>query len=702
MKHWGERLARPLFTMLLAFAAATGGVAQTQGEPPPLKPEEIEALVAPIALYPDSLLSQVLMASTYPLEIVQAARWVKANPNVKGDAAVKAVESQTWDVSVKSLVAFPQVLDPMNEKLDWTQKLGDAFLADQKAVLDAVQRLRAKADQSGNLKSNEQQKVIVEQAAPQQTVIKIEPTNPQVIYVPAYNPTVVYGAWGYPAYPPYYWPPSPLYYPGGALMTGFAWGVGIAAAGAIFGGCNWGRGDVNIDVNRATNIDRSFNRTNVGGGGQWQHDASHRKGVSYRDSASREKFGKDVPGADRRNDYRGRDAGPGDRGGRATGGRATAVAPVTGVAPVTAAGRAWPIAADRARATGAVRATAGVRACPIAAGPAQAAGTMHSMAWAAVPRHSATSTAAARATSRWRTAAGRALVRVRGRAPARGRLVRARARAVARAPAVVVRAPAVAVAAAAAGARETSTMRSISRKLCALRLAAFAAAVGLFVAWAPAVFAQQKTFDSPIAAMNAFGDAVATSDEDALKALLGADFRTFIPPVGAEGRYRFLAAWAKSHAIQLQGDAKALVAVGGDGWTLPIPIVKTAQGWRFDTRAGAEEMRLRRIGRNELAVMQVMLAIYDAEKEYARQRPQRRQRAPVRVQVRELARQAGRTVLADQGGRARQARSDRPSRPRARPAAAASRATTATATSSSPGRARTRPAARSTTSPGAG
>jgi hypothetical protein len=120
-----------------------------------------------------------------------------------------------------------------------------------------------------------------------------------------------------------------------------------------------------------------------------------------------------------------------------------------------------------------------------------------------------------------------------------------------------------------------------------------------------------------MAAMNAFGDAVATSDEDALKAILGADFRTLIPPVGAEGGYRFLAAWAKSHAIQPEGDAKAHVAVGGDGWTLPIPIVKTAQGWRFDTRAGAEEMRLRRIGRNELAVMQVMLAIFDAQKEYA-------------------------------------------------------------------------------------
>ncbi len=299
--------------MLLAVSAGWGG-AHAQGDPPAFKPEEIEALVAPIALYPDSLLSQVLMAATYPLEVVQAARWVKANPNVKGDAAVKAVESQTWDVSVKSLVAFPQVLEPMDQKLDWTQKLGDAFLADQKAVLDAVQRLRQRADKSGNLKSTEQQKVIIEEAAPQQTVIKIEPANPQVIYVPAYNPTVVYGGWAYPGYPPYYWPPPPYYYPGGALVAGFAWGVGIAAAGALFGGCNWGRGDVNVNVNKAVNIDKNFDRTKVSGD-RWQHDASHRKGAEYRDNASRQKYGKDVPGADRRNDYRGRDAGPGDRAG---------------------------------------------------------------------------------------------------------------------------------------------------------------------------------------------------------------------------------------------------------------------------------------------------------------------------------------------------------------------------------------------------
>jgi hypothetical protein len=147
------------------------------------------------------------------------------------------------------------------------------------------------------------------------------------------------------------------------------------------------------------------------------------------------------------------------------------------------------------------------------------------------------------------------------------------------------------------------------------------AAIGvatLLIAGAPAAFAQQKTFPSPEAAMNAFGNAVATSDDDAMKALLGADYRAIIPPAGAEVRYRFLAAWAKAHAIKPDGDATAVIAVGNDGWTLPIPIVKTAQGWRFDTRAGAEEMRLRRIGRNELAVMQVMLAIYDAQKDYAR------------------------------------------------------------------------------------
>ncbi|WP_233887542.1 DUF3300 domain-containing protein [Paraburkholderia flagellata] len=304
-----------LLVFALLFAGAQSLHAQDAPQPAPYKPEELEALVAPIALYPDSVLAQVLMASTYPLEIVHAARWVKEHPNVKGDDAVKAVQDQTWDTSVKSLVAFPQALEPMSEKLDWTQKLGDAFLAQEKDVLAAVQRLRARAQDSGNLKSNEQQKVVVEQPPAQggQTIVKIEPANPEVIYVPAYNPTVVYGAWSYPAYPPYAWPPSPAYYPGGALMTGFAWGVGLAAAGAIFSNCNWGGGDVNINVDKARNVNRNFDSTKVQGG-RWQHDSSHRQGVAYRDNATREKFGNNVGGADGRRDYRGRNGQNGQGG----------------------------------------------------------------------------------------------------------------------------------------------------------------------------------------------------------------------------------------------------------------------------------------------------------------------------------------------------------------------------------------------------
>nr|WP_269151813.1 DUF3300 domain-containing protein [Paraburkholderia sacchari] len=304
--------------LLLALLSAVSCVALAQ-EPAPsatYKPEEIEALVAPIALYPDSVLATVLMASTYPLEVVHAARWAKEHPKLKGDEAVKAVQDQQWDTSVKSLVAFPQILEPMNDKIDWTQKLGDAFLAQEKDVLDAVQRLRARAQDAGNLKSNEQQQVIVEQPQQQggQSVVRIEPTNPEVIYVPAYNPTVVYGAWSYPAYPPTYWPPPPAYYPGGALMTGFAWGVGLAAAGAIFGSCNWGGGDVNINVNKAANINRNFDRTKVQNG-KWNHDPGHRQGVAYRDNASREKFARNVPGGDARRDYRGRTGGAGGPGG---------------------------------------------------------------------------------------------------------------------------------------------------------------------------------------------------------------------------------------------------------------------------------------------------------------------------------------------------------------------------------------------------
>ena len=230
MKCFVRWLWPALAALLIGLPAAQ---AQNNGSAP-LRQDEIEQLVAPIALYPDALVAQILMASTYPLEVVNAARWVKTNPEVKGKALEDAMQLQSWDPSVKSLTAFPQVLAMMNDKLDMTQKLGDAFLAQQKDVLDAVQRLRARAEQAGNLKSGKEQTVSTVQEGGQ-TVIKIEPANPTVVYVPTYNPTVVYGTWPYPAYPPYYYYP-PGYVAGTAL---FSFAVGVAVGNALWGNCNW-------------------------------------------------------------------------------------------------------------------------------------------------------------------------------------------------------------------------------------------------------------------------------------------------------------------------------------------------------------------------------------------------------------------------------------------------------------------------------
>lgn len=291
-RFFGRGLA---WAMIVMLAMPPPLLFAQQAAPAEFKQEELEQLVAPIALHPDALIPQILMASTYPLEVVQAERWVKQNPNLKGDALTKALEARDWDASVKSLVNFPQVLSMMSEKLDWTQKLGDAFLADQKKVLDTIQALRAKAQAAGNLESTKEQNVIVEEK-----IIKIESTSPQVVYVPSYNPTVVYGAWPYPAYPPYY------YYPPGYAASSMMWfGAGVAmgaAWGYAWGNANWNGGDVDVDVDRNTNINRNINRDqakqklqergqlNQRGQGKWQHNPEHRKGVSYRDQGTAQKF----------------------------------------------------------------------------------------------------------------------------------------------------------------------------------------------------------------------------------------------------------------------------------------------------------------------------------------------------------------------------------------------------------------------------
>jgi len=310
-----NRLKQLLAWLLVVLVALPWPVRlAAQGTGTVFKPEEIEQLVAPIALYPDSLVSQILMASTYPLEVVEVARWVTANKTLKGDALTAALEQHTWDPSVKSLVNFPQVLDLMNQKLDLTQRLGDAFLRQQKDVLDAIQRLRAKAQ--GNLKTTKEQTVIVEQPAAQTTVIKIEPANPQVVYVPTYNPTVVYGAWPYPTYPPYaYYPPG---YVAATAAFSFTAGVALGAAwGYAWGGCNWHGGDVDIDINRNVNLNRNINRQRyqanfqargLSARGTWQHDATHRRGVAYRDQGTAQRFnrGTNAQAVQAREAFRGR------------------------------------------------------------------------------------------------------------------------------------------------------------------------------------------------------------------------------------------------------------------------------------------------------------------------------------------------------------------------------------------------------------
>jgi uncharacterized protein DUF3300 len=288
-------IARTLAWLMIALISAPPqGSAQQQAPASAFRQEELDQLLAPIALHPDPLISQILMAATYPLEVVQAERWAKQNKSLKGDAVTAALEKQDWDPSVKSLVAFPEVLTMMSEKLDWTQKLGDAFLADQKKVLDTIQSLRAKAQASGNLRTTKEQTVIVEEK-----IIKIEPANPQVIYVPSYNPTVVYGSWPYPAYPPY------SYYPPGYVASSMMWfGAGMAMGAAFsgawgygWGDCDYNGGKVKIDNSKnfnfsGNNIDRGkyANQLPAGGKGDFRHNPEHRKGVSYRDQGTAQKF----------------------------------------------------------------------------------------------------------------------------------------------------------------------------------------------------------------------------------------------------------------------------------------------------------------------------------------------------------------------------------------------------------------------------
>jgi hypothetical protein len=308
-----------VLTAILCIATLVPGNAMAEQTQPPatlpdqsvvkLPPAQLDSLVAPIALYPDPLLTQTLVASTYPLELVQLKQWLDEHKDLKGKALADAVEKQDWDPSIQSLAALPDLVKQLADNIKWTADLGNAFLAQQSDVMDAVQRMRKKASDGGQLKSSEQQKVETKVVESKQVIV-IEQANPEVIYVPSYNPTVVYGAPVYP-YPPIYYPP-PGYYAAGMAIS---FGIGVAM-GAFWGGGGWGYGcgwgGNNVYINHNNNFNGG-NRNNIGNGNigngnrgngnrpstlpsrggssNWQHNPTHRGGAPYSDRATANRFG---------------------------------------------------------------------------------------------------------------------------------------------------------------------------------------------------------------------------------------------------------------------------------------------------------------------------------------------------------------------------------------------------------------------------
>jgi len=291
-----KKLLAALLAVLLAVTTAQAE------ERPAYSQGELDQMLAPVALYPDSLLSQVLMASTYPLEVVEAARWSRAHPGLVGDESVRAAADKDWDPSVKSLLAFPQLLSRMDEKLDWTRGLGDAFLAQEAQVMDTVQQLRQRAQAAGHLLPDERQRVVADGST-----IVIEPADPRVVYVPYYDPYVVYGSWWWSAYPPVVWAP---YYGYAVVRPGFWWGVGVGVtAGFFYGSMNWHHHHVNVAHVNSYYMRPPVPRYGVAvvrpiAPGRWEHNPSHRRGIAYRAPEVQKKYASHAPHRDYRPDPR--------------------------------------------------------------------------------------------------------------------------------------------------------------------------------------------------------------------------------------------------------------------------------------------------------------------------------------------------------------------------------------------------------------
>jgi len=319
-KFWGANF-RYLLAIMCTFAVLPGDslaympspraaqVASPQNQAAKIPPDQLDSLVAPIALYPDPMLAQTLAASTYPLEVIQLQQWLAKNPGLKDKALADAAMKQPWDPSIQALAALPEVVKRLADDIQWTTDLGNAFLAQQSDVMDAVQRMRKKAQDTGNLKSSEQQKVETK-VIESKSVIVVEQANPQVVYVPSYDPVVVYGPPIYP-YPPIYYPPAGYYAAGMAISFGVGMMMGAAWGGGWGWGCGWG-GNNEININNNNNFNRnsnigSGNRNNIGNGnrpsqqagrggggrgdGNWKHNPQHRGGAPYGDRGTANKFG---------------------------------------------------------------------------------------------------------------------------------------------------------------------------------------------------------------------------------------------------------------------------------------------------------------------------------------------------------------------------------------------------------------------------
>lgn len=278
-------LLLPLTATCISPLAAAQTSYNTNAAQASFSEAQLDSLLAPIALYPDTVLSHVLIASTYPLEVVEADRWARNNSRLKGDDAVNAVESKDWDPSVKALVAFPDLLQRMSDDLDWTQQLGDAFLASEERVMDSIQKLRNRAYASGNLDNVEHVRVVREEK-----IIVIEPSVERVVYVPAYDTRVVYGNWWWADYPPVYWAYPSSY----VFISGFYWGPRVYIGPRFyFSGCHWGQRRVVVVDHHHHHGHRFYDSRSVvrhNAARHWHHNPVHRRGVAYYDNHTRERF----------------------------------------------------------------------------------------------------------------------------------------------------------------------------------------------------------------------------------------------------------------------------------------------------------------------------------------------------------------------------------------------------------------------------